>query len=181
MVSFKVGQKVVYPNHGVGVIETIEQKQIGADQLSFYALRISFNNSLVLVPVQNADEVGLRKPISVADCEQLLNYLSEDFSNISCDWKVRFREFSEKVKTGEIFDVADVLKKLTYLSRLKPLSFREQRLFEKSQYLVVSELAAVCRKKECEIESSVENALDAACIKHQAGVTIPAVRVATAH
>lgn len=181
MVSFKIGQKVVYPNHGVGVIETIEQKQIGGDQLFFYALRLSFNNSLVLVPVQNADEVGLRKPISTADCDQLFNYLSEDFSKISCDWKNRFREFSEKVKSGAIFDVADVLKKLTYLSRLKPLSFREQRLFEKSQYLVISELAAVCRKKECEIESRVETALDSACLKHQAGATIPAVRVATAH
>lgn len=181
MVSFKIGQKVVYPNHGVGIIETIEQKQIGADQLSFYALRLLFNNSLVLVPVQNADEVGLRKPISPGDCDRLLAYLSEDFSNISCDWKIRFREFSEKVKSGEIFAVADVLKKLTYLSRLKPLSFREQRLFEKSHYLVVSELAAVCRQKECEIESRVETALDGACLKHLAGATIPAVRVATAH
>ncbi len=179
--SFKVGQKVVYPNHGVGVIETIEQKQVGVDQLSFYALRLSFNNSLVLVPIENADEVGLRKPISLADCEQLFNHLSEDFSKIPCDWKIRFREFSEKVKSGEIFEVADVLKKLTYLSRLKPLSFREQRLFEKCHYLVVSELTAVCRKKECEIESRVEDALNTACLKHQAGMTIPAVRVATAH
>lgn len=179
--SFKIGQKVIYPNHGVGVIETIEQKKIGADQLSFYALRLHFNNSLVLVPVQNADEVGLRKPISSGDCEQLFAFLSEDFSKLSCDWKIRFREFSEKVKSGKIFEVADVLKKLTYLSRLKPLSFREQRLFEKSQYLVISELAAVCRKKECEIESRVACALDAACLKHQAGATIPAVRVATAH
>lgn len=179
--SFKIGQKVIYPNHGVGVIETIEQKQIGADQLSFYTLRISFNNSLVLVPVKNADEVGLRMPISASDCEQLFDYLSEDFTKISCDWKVRFREFSEKVKSGEVFAVADVLKKLTFLSRLKPLSFREQRLYEKAHYLVVSELAAVCRKKECEIEKRVESALDDACLKHQAGVTIPAVRVATAH
>ncbi|MDQ4123941.1 MAG: CarD family transcriptional regulator [Acidobacteriota bacterium] len=179
--SFKVGQKVVYPNHGVGVIETIEQKQIGAAQLSFYALRLYFNNSLILVPVQNADEVGLRTPISVNDCDRLLNYLSEDFSKISCDWKTRFREFSEKVKSGEVFEVADVLKKLTYLSRLKPLSFREQRLYEKSHYLIVSELAAVCRKKECEIEPRVEKALDDACLKHQAGTTVPAVRVAAAH
>lgn len=179
--SFRIGQKVVYPNHGVGVIETIEQKQIGANQLSFYALRLSFNNSLVLVPVQNIDEIGLRMPISAIDCEQLLNLLSEDFSKISCDWKTRFREFSEKVKFGELFEIADVLKKLTYLSRIKPLSFREQKLYEKSHYLIVSELAAVCRRKECEIEERIEKALDAACLKHQAGVTIPAVRVAAAH
>lgn len=179
--SFKVGQKIVYPNHGVGIVENIEQKQIGADYLSFYALRLSFNNSLVLVPVQNADEVGLRIPISVADCDQLFKYLSEDFSKISCDWKVRFREFTEKVKSCDIFEAADVLKKLTFLSRLKPLSFREQRLYEKSHYLVTSELATVCRKKECEIEERVAKSLDTACLTHQAGVTVPAVRVATAH
>jgi CarD family transcriptional regulator len=179
--SFRVGQKVVYPNHGVGVIENIEQKQIGTEQQSFYALRLLFNNSLVLVPIQNAGEVGLRTPISVADCEQLFNYLSEDFSKIATDWKMRFREFSEKVRTGTVFDVADVLKKLTFLSRCKPLSFREQRLLEKAQYLVVSELTAVCRKKECEIEARVEESLNTACLKHQAGATIPAVRVATAH
>jgi len=145
VVGFKVGQKVVYPNHGIGTIEQVEQKQIGANLLPFYTLRLAANNSLVLVPVSNAS----------------------DFSSAANDWKDRFKEFSDKMRTGDIFEVADVLKHLTYLSHMKPLSFREQRMLERARYLVVSELAAVCRQPECNIEPRVEQALARACTKHE--------------
>ena len=144
MVGFKVGQKVVYPNHGIGTIEQIEQKQIGAVALPFYTLRLAATNSLVLVPVSNAIEVGLRRPISSGECESLFKTLAGDFATPANDWKDRFKDFSDKMRTGNIFEVAEVLKHLSYLSRLKPLSFREQRMLERSRYLVVSELAAVC-------------------------------------
>ena len=166
MVGFKVGQKVVYPNHGIGTIEQIEQKQIGATLLPFYTLRLAANNSLVLVPVSNASEVGLRAPISSGECDMLLKTLADDFTSPANDWKDRFKEFSEKMRTGDIFEVADVLKHLTYLSNLKPLSFREQRMLERSRYLVVSELAAVCRQPECNIEPRVDQAIVRACTKH---------------
>ncbi|HZH33223.1 MAG TPA: CarD family transcriptional regulator [Pyrinomonadaceae bacterium] len=178
--DFKIGQQVVYPNHGVGTIEKIEQKQIGTDELAFYNLRLAFNNSLVLVPVKNAEEVGLRCPITRAACDELLGILSEDFSKVANDWKIRFREYTEDVRSGDIFAVADILKKLTFLSRHKSLSFREQRLLEKARYLVVSELAAVCRQNECKIEERVEEALTCACAKHQANETPQAARAATA-
>jgi CarD family transcriptional regulator len=167
MVGFKVGQKVVYPNHGIGTIEQIEQKQIGATQLPFYTLRLAANNSLVLVPVSNAAEVGLRSPITSGQCDMLFKALADDFSSPANDWKDRFKEFSEKMRTGDIFEVAGVLKHLTYLSHLKPLSFREQRMLERSRYLVVSELAAVCRQPECNIEPRVDEAIAKACTKHE--------------
>jgi CarD family transcriptional regulator len=167
VVGFKVGQKVVYPNHGIGTIEQIEQKQIGATSLPFYTLRLAATNSVVLVPVANASEVGLRHPISSAECEMLLKNLADDFAAPSNDWKDRFKDFSEKMRTGDIFEVADVLKNLTYLSHLKPLSFREQRMLERSRYLVISELAAVCRQPECSVEPRVEQALARACNKHE--------------
>ncbi|HEX8097392.1 MAG TPA: CarD family transcriptional regulator [Pyrinomonadaceae bacterium] len=166
MVGFKVGQKVIYPNHGIGTIEQIEQKQIGASSLPFYTLRLAATNSVVLVPVANASEVGLRSPISSGECEMLLKNLADDFSSPANDWKDRFKEFSDRMRTGDIFEVADVLKNLTYLSRLKPLSFREQRMIERARYLVISELAAVCRQPECSIELRVEQALTRACAKH---------------
>lgn len=167
MVGFKVGQKVVYPNHGIGIIEQIEQKQIGATSLPFYTLRLASNNSVVLVPVANAREVGLRSPISSAECEMLLKNLGDDFASPPTDWKDRFKDFSERMRTGDIFGVADVLKNLTYLSHLKPLSFREQRMLERARYLVISELAAVCRQPECNVEPRVEQALARACAKHE--------------
>jgi CarD family transcriptional regulator len=165
-VGFKVGQKVVYPNHGIGTIEQIEQKQIGAVALPFYTLRLAATNSLVLVPVSNASEVGLRRPITSVECETLLKVLSADFVTPPHDWKDRFKDFSEKMRTGNIFEVADVLKHLNYLSHNKPLSFREQRMLERSRYLVVSELAAVCRQPECSIEPRVDEALGQACARH---------------
>ncbi len=167
MVGFKVGQKVVYPNHGIGTIEQIEQKQIGATSLPFYTLRLAATNSVVLVPVANASEVGLRSPISSGECEMLLKNLADDFTSPAHDWKDRFKDFSEKMRTGDVFEAADVLKNLTFLSQVKPLSFREQRMLERAHYLVVSELAAVCRQPECNIEPRVEQALARACAKHE--------------
>lgn len=165
--GFKVGQKVVYPNHGIGTIEQIEQKQIGPTSLPFYTLRLAATNTVVLVPVANAGEVGLRNPITSGECEMLLKNLADDFEAPPNDWKDRFKEFSERMRTGDVFEVADVLKHLTYLSRVKPLSFREQRMLERARYLVISELAAVCRQPECAVEPRVEQALTRACAKHQ--------------
>lgn len=165
--GFRVGQKVVYPNHGVGVIEQIEQKQIGDAALRFYTLRLAATNSIVLVPVANAKEVGLRSPISAGECELLFKNLSDDFIAPAGDWKDRFKEFSEKMKSGDIFEVADVLRNLTYLNRQKPLSFRESRMLEKARYLVISELVTVCRQSECNITDKVEEALNKCCTKHE--------------
>ena len=166
MVGFKVGQKVVYPNHGIGTIEQIEQKQIGAVALPFYTLRLAATNSLVLVPVSNASEVGLRRPISAVECEMLFKSLAGEFVTPANDWKDRFKDFSDKMRTGNIFEVAEVLKHLSYLNQIKPLSFREQRMLERSRYLVVSELAAVCRQPECNIAPRVDQALAQACSSH---------------
>jgi len=174
MVGFKVGQKVVYPNHGIGTIEQIEQKQIGAIALPFYTLRLAATNSLVLVPVSNATEVGLRRPISSAECDTLFTALSADFVTPANDWKDRFKDFSDKMRTGNIFEVADVLKHLHYLSQVKPLSFREQRMLERSRYLVVSELAAVCRQPECNIDPRVDLALEEARARHDRRAHAPA-------
>jgi len=181
-VGFRIGQKVVYPNHGIGTIEQIEQKQIGATLLPFYTLRLAANNSLVLVPVPNASEVGLRAPISSGECELLLKTLADNFSPPANDWKDRFKDFSDKMRTGDIFEVANVLKHLTYLSHTKPLSFREQRMLERSRYLVISELAAVCRQPECNVTPRVEDALARACLKHdKRPVKVSAVGAVAGH
>src|SRR5712692_5099068 len=96
----------------------------------------------------------------------VLKVLADDLSSPANDWKNRFKDFSEKMRPGDIFYAADVLKHLTYLSHIKPLSFREQRMLERARYLVVSELAAVCRQPECNIEPRVEQALAQACSRH---------------
>lgn len=170
--SFRIGEKVVYPNHGIGVIETITTTEIGGAQNSFYLLRLKATESTVMVPIANATEIGLRSPINSSQCERLLKALSSDFTNPPLDWKDRYKDFLEKMKTGDIFYVAEVLKNLTYLSMSKPLSFREKRMLERARYLVISELATVCRKTECMVEPLVDEALRKSCSKHTRSATM---------
>lgn len=157
--DFKVGQNVIYPNHGMGVIEQIEHKQIGDSQTSFYTIRLAATNSLVLVPVPNATEVGLRTPISSTQAEKLISSLPNGVS-FSGDSKPPIKEFVEKMRTGDIFEVADVLKTLTHLAQHQPLSFREQRMLERSRFLVISELSGVLQEPEAYVEKLVDEALE---------------------
>lgn len=165
-VVFKVGQEVVYPNHGVAIIEQIEAREISGNKDEFYLLRLHFNNSLVMVPTRNADEIGLRPPIANDQCQILLKALSQDFTTPPTEWKNRFREFSDRMRSGDVFLVAEVLKTLTYLNQTKPLSFREKRMLDRARYLVISELAHAFGQPVASIESKVDQALHGACSKH---------------
>lgn len=167
--NIRIGQKVAYPNHGVCKVESIESKQVGAQTEQYYALRVLANNSSILVPKHKAAAVGIRPVIKPAQCETLLRFLADDFECPSYDWKVRSREFVAKFQTGDIFAVADVLKKLTFLLQSKPLSFREQRMIEKAKFLVVSELAVVCSQPECGMEEKIDALLTRACETHNRG------------
>jgi CarD family transcriptional regulator len=165
--NIRVGQKVAYPNHGVCRVEAIKKEQSEA----FYALRVLANNSSILVPKTKAETVGIRPVINAVQCIDLMKFLADDFENPPCDWKARSRDFAAQLQTGDIFAVADVLKKLNFLCRVKTLSFREQRMLEKAKFLVVSELAIVCSQPECGVEEKVDAALAAACEKHEAEKT----------
>ncbi len=164
--SFRIGEKVVYPNHGIGTIEQISSKHIEGNDNHFYHLRLSATNSVVMVPINNAKQVGLRPPIQTTDCDKLLKLLGDNFCEPPADWKDRFKDFSDKMRTGDIFSVAEILKNLTYLSQFKPLSFREKRMLERARFLVVSELAIVSKSTEANIAEMVDSALRRACIKH---------------
>lgn len=157
--DFKVGQKVIYPNHGIGTIEQIEQKQIGDAKVAFYTIKLAATNTVVLVPVTNATEVGLRAPIALAEAETLIMTLPDTVEPLTYS-KSTFKEFSDKMRTGNIFEVADVLKKLTYVAQSNPLSFREQRMLERARFLVISELAGVMQDSDVNIEKYVDEALE---------------------
>jgi CarD family transcriptional regulator len=176
----------VYPNHGIGVIEKITTSEVGGMQSSFYLLRLKATESTVMVPIANAVEIGLRSPINNSQCDRLLKALSADFTSPPVDWTDRYKEFLERMKTGDIFHVAEVLKNLTYISMSKPLSFREKRMLERARYLVISEMSTVCRKSECIVEPLVDEALRHSCSVHTRMATISrplsrTSRIATAH
>lgn len=157
--NFRIGQKVAYPNLGVCSVVCVENKQLGANMVEVYSLKLLADESLIFVPTAKAESVRLRPVINSLQCLQLMQYLGESLKEVSCDWKVRSREFADKIQSGDIFAVADVLKQLTYLNQQKQLSFREQRTFEKAKYLVVSELATACSQPSCQVEINVEKLL----------------------
>ena len=164
--ELSVGQKVAYPNQGVCMIEDIEKKEIAGNAMKFYSLRVLSDNSTIFVPMANAEAVGLRPIISKSKYRRLMTHLKKDFEDVSGDWKVRSREFNDKLQSGDIFEAADVLKKLTYLSIEKKLSFREQSLLEKAKFLIVSELRNGDFGNEKKIESKIDKLVEDACTSH---------------
>ena len=157
--EFKVGDKVVYPNHGVGVIEQVARKSIGDMVSSFYCLRILSTDSTVMVPVGNTSAVGLRKVLSRRQTTQVLKVLRDGEVATYDDWKGRFQANSEKMRTGDILAVAEVLKSLTMLSEVKPLSYRERKMLDRARFLLVSELAEAANKASDKMEAQIDAAL----------------------
>lgn len=157
--EFKVGDKVVYPNHGVGVIEQVARRSIGEIESSFYCLRILSTDSTVMVPVQNTSTVGLRKVLSRRQMTDVMKALKNEEVTTYDDWKGRFQANSEKMRSGDIRAVAEVLKSLTVLNEVKPLSYRERRMLDRARFLLVSELAEAAGKEVEEIEAKIDAAL----------------------
>ncbi len=164
--ELSVGQKVAYPNQGVCMIEDIARRDIGGNEMKFYSLRVLSDNSTIFVPMANAETVGLRPIIGNKQYKHLLTHLERDFEQVSDDWKVRSREFNDKLQSGDIFEAADVLKKLTFLSGEKKLSFREQSLLEKAKFLIISELRNAELGNEQKIEKKIEKLVELACSNH---------------
>ena len=159
-VTFQVGDKVIYPNHGLGIVERIEDKTILGTTCGFFHLRIVSNDTTVFVPVANVDGVGLRKAISDEEVERLFELLGNGRIDNHQNWKGRFKDNSDKMRTGSIYDMADVLKSLTFLSKSKSLSFREKRMLDRAKALIISEVSEVVREKAVEIEQKVETVLE---------------------
>ncbi len=159
-VTFQVGDKVIYPNHGLGIVERIEEKTILGTTCGFFHLRIVANDTTVLVPVANVDGVGLRKAIEDAEVDRLFSLLGDGKIDNHQNWKGRFKDNSDKMRTGSIYDMADVLKSLTFLSKSKSLSFREKRMLDRAKALIISEVSEVMRQKALEVEEQVDRALE---------------------
>jgi len=159
-VTFQVGDKVIYPNHGLGIVERIEEKTILGTTCGFYHLRIVANDTIVLVPVANVDGVGLRRAIGDDEVERLFGLLGDGKIDNHQNWKGRFKDNSDKMRSGSIYEVADVLKSLTFLSKSKSLSFREKRMLDRAKFLIISEVSEVMRETANAIEARVETALE---------------------
>ena len=160
MLTFKVGDKVVYPNHGVALIENVEKVTVAGQTIKCYCLRVAANKTMVKVPTGNVETVGLRRIIDEKEAERLMRRLRDTEVATGTDWKERFQENADKMRTGDLRDIVDVLKSLRVLSHQKELSDRERRMLEKAEYLLVSELAAAQEVDEAKITEKIKKAIE---------------------
>ena len=165
--SFKIGQKVVYPNHGVTIVESIGESVIDGAEHNFYHLRVLSNDSKVMVPEENLDLVGLRPLCGAKEIKALFGLLQDGNIDTYKDWKGRYKQNLDKMKTGSLEDVAEVLKNLRLVSQKKSLSFREKKMYERAKYFIVSEVAHVRDIDTEEAEKQVEKALQTSIDKRE--------------
>ncbi len=157
--EFKIGDKVVYPNHGLGVIEQIERRSSGERDEEFLRLRIVANDSTVMVPRSNTGNVGLRPVVSKKEIDLVYDVLKDNKVQLFDDWKGRFQENSDKMRTGSITEVALVFKSLSHLALQKNLSYRERRMLDRARYLIVSEIAEVEKMPTDQVEAKIDRAV----------------------
>ncbi len=162
--TFTIGEKVVYPNYGVGVIENISMRSFGSLMERFYLLRLSAKCMTVMVPFSHVDHVGLRRITKNGDLARVLMFLSHGKCLRCSDWKNRFKENTEKMRSGNLPEVAEVLKCLLLQQVDKPLSFREKKMLDRARHMLVTELSISRSISVMESEETLGKALGKASL-----------------
>ncbi len=157
--NFHVGDKVVYPNHGVGVIEQVGNRVLGSAPEKFYLLSIKASGLRVTVPCHSVGNVGLRRVARNGEVQKVLALLSTIGTLDQGDWKDRYNRNSERMRSGLLLEIAAVLKDLVTVHQIKPLSFREKKMLERARYLLVSELSMSRNCEEVKIEELLSESL----------------------
>ena len=156
---FKVGDKIVYPMHGAGVIETIEERSILDEKQSYYIIKMP-GEVKVMVPTAKAEEIGVRNIIDKETAGKVINVLEQDSTEMSMKWNKRYRDNVEKMKSGDIFEVADIVRNLSFKQKDKGLSTTEKKMLLNAKQILVSELVLAESKGKDEVEALVENKIN---------------------
>jgi CarD family transcriptional regulator len=154
---FKIGDLAVYPSHGVGVIERIETRQDSGCAQDFYIMRILENDMIIMIPTKNVENVGLRELIRQKEVPKLYSILKKKKTTIDTQtWNRRFREYTEKIKTGSVYEVAEVYRDLLNLKIDKELSFGERKMLDTARNLLVKEISLAKKVKEEQIVKDLD-------------------------
>jgi len=156
---YNIGDKVVYPMHGAGIIESIEQKEILGEEKNYYVLRLPLKNMKVMLPVDNVTNLGVRKIIAVESVEDVIEVLGEKISEMPANWNRRYRQNMERVKSGDIFEVAGVVRNLEIMDRQKGLSAGERKMLSNTKQILVSELVLAKDSDETAIIKIVNDSI----------------------
>ena len=157
---FQVGQLAVYPAHGVGRIESVQEREVSGTPSEFYIMRLIDTDMIIMIPTNNARNIGLRDVIdnqAVSEVYDILRSRPGRLNNQT--WNRRYRDYMDKIKTGSPFRVAEVLRDLTLLKSEKDLSFGERKMLDTAKNLLIKELSLVNEKEETEIEAQLQELL----------------------
>lgn len=165
---FRINSYVVYPMHGICKVTANEKTKIDGTSYDFYVLDCEAENIILKVPVVKTDEMGIRKVVSKEEAENLLKLLQRKPSDIEDNWKIRYQENVDKLKTGNIKDTIDVARALFIRNQLKELSSSEKRLYEKAYQFLVDELSISLKKNKEDIEDAISGALEKSAKKFTA-------------
>jgi len=157
--TFQVGEKVVYPNHGVATIENISSRAFAGQFERFYLLRLTYNSLTVMVPFSHAGDLRLRRVTRNGEIARVIEFLSERRCRSGQDWKDRFKENTEKMQDGSLLAVAEVMKNLLVLQMEKTLSFREKKMLDRARHMLITEFSTSRRMNELEAGDLLEQAL----------------------
>ena len=157
--TYSVGDTVVYPHHGAAVIEKRERRNLQGEERDYLVLRLTYGDLTLMVPADATDEVGLRNVVSKPEVDQVMEVLKRRDGSMPTNWSRRFKANYEKLRSGDIFQVAEVVRNLALRERDKGLSAGEKRMLTKSKQILVSELAAAIKKSEEETEALLDAVL----------------------
>lgn len=156
-VTFKVGDNAVYPGHGVGEVTAIETKEIFGNKQTFYTIKILETGMKIMIPKDNVENVGLRPIISRQEAGEVIGILKQkDVKIDNQTWNRRYREYMEKIKTGSVYEIAEVLRDLFLLKVDKELSFGERKMLDTARGLLLKELSLATSKTELESQEEVK-------------------------
>src|SRR3989338_2265377 len=166
--EFKVGDMAVYPAHGVGQVMSIENREIAGSKAQFYILKIMDSGMTIMVPTGNVRNVGLREVINESEVESVYTILREkgEYTITEQTWNRRYREYMDKIKTGSIYEIAEVLRDLSMLRFEKELSFGERKMLDTARNLIIKELAIAREEDEEEVAREIDSIFSAGSISH---------------
>ena len=159
--TYRVGDTVVYPHHGAAVIEKREKRSLQGEERDYLVLRLTYGDLTLMVPADATDEVGLRSVVSKKEVEQVMDVLKARDGSMPTNWSRRFKANYEKLRSGDIFQVAEVVRNLSLREQEKGLSAGEKRMLTKAKQILVSELAAAIKKPDEETEALIDELLTA--------------------
>ena len=155
---YKIGDKVVYPMHGAGIIESIEEKEILGEKRQYYILKLPVGDMKVMIPISNCREIGLREVIDSDGVQKVMGILGDNSSNMSTNWNRRYRANLEKIKSGDVYEVAEVVRNLINRDKEKGLSSGERKMLENARQILISELVLATELEEERAQSLIDNA-----------------------